>query len=241
MGTHDDPRAGRDEAPAADDAGSVEVRRSEEELRTFVGEREYGSARLRTRIEREHVSQRVPIEADVVDVVEIRVDDPEADSGQVEETAEGVSVPVFEERLVVERRLVVARRVLLRRTRRVVDEQTVSAELRRQRVEVEIDRPSAELEREALDLAGEDLSRGPTPQREHSEGGIDNQRDTAQGPTPQTRQVMRATEGEAAGDRPSRRRGGGTQEPLEPDPVRRTDVASDRKTPPADAGDHLRP
>jgi hypothetical protein len=47
-------------------------------------------------------------------VVEVEVPDPEADSGEVELNGDGsISVPIFEERLVVEKRLVVARRLLV--------------------------------------------------------------------------------------------------------------------------------
>jgi sporulation protein YlmC with PRC-barrel domain len=61
-------------------------------------------------------------------------------------------------------------------------------------------------------LAGEDLSRGPTPETRHPEGyvegrdfaeagetgGLDDVRDTTQGPTPETRRVMRATDDDPA-------------------------------------------
>jgi len=47
-------------------------------------------------------------------IVEVEVPDPEADSGEVELNGDGsISVPIFEERLVVEKRLVVARRLLV--------------------------------------------------------------------------------------------------------------------------------
>lgn len=66
------------------------------------------------------------------------------------------------------------------------------------------------------DLSGEDLSRGPTPETRHpaghvegrdfaeddsrsgETGGKDDESDTTQGPTPETRQVMRATDDDAA-------------------------------------------
>ena len=66
------------------------------------------------------------------------------------------------------------------------------------------------------DLSGEDLSRGPTPETRHpaghvegedfaendsqtgETGGVDDMQDTTQGPTPETRQVMRATDDDAA-------------------------------------------
>ena len=65
-------------------------------------------------------------------------------------------------------------------------------------------------------LAGEDLSRGPTPETRHPAGyaegrdfaeddslrgetrGLDDERDTTQGPTPETRQAMRLTDDDSA-------------------------------------------
>ena len=65
-------------------------------------------------------------------------------------------------------------------------------------------------------LAGEDLSRGPTPETRHpagyvegrdlaeddsrrgETGGLDDVRDTTQGPTPETRQAMRLTDDDSA-------------------------------------------
>lgn len=69
---------------------------------------------------------------------------------------------------------------------------------------------------ETVDVSGEDLSRGPTPETRHpaghvegtdfaeggtavgETGGVDDVRDTTQGPTPETRQVMRVTDDDDA-------------------------------------------
>jgi hypothetical protein len=128
-------------------------------------------------------------------------------------------VPVFEERLVVHKRLVVTKRVLLARERRVVREETVSDTLRRERIELEVDRHPEDIAREAGALAGEDLSLGPTPATRHTHGGRDDVRDTTQGPTPQIRRTMRGEHAEDGGaaaepasDRSTRSAGGGTQD-----------------------------
>lgn len=82
------------------------------------------------------------------------------------------------------------------------------------------------------DLSGEDLSRGPTPATRHpaahvggvdedGSGGYDDLNDTTQGPTPETRQVMRATDldgaasGQPQSDPDTRADVGGNQD-LEP-------------------------
>ncbi len=52
-------------------------------------------------------------------------------------------------------------------------------------------------------LAGEDLSKGPTPQTRHPQGDLDDVEDTTQGPTPETRRATRLSKvagGEAAGE-----------------------------------------
>lgn len=195
--------------------------RSEEELRVGTERRAYGGARLRKSVELEEVTRQVPLHADFVQLHEVGVPDPEADSGEVERMANGdISVPVFEERLVVYKRLVVTKRVLLARERRLVGEQTVSDTLRRERIELEVDRHPEDLARQAGALAGEDLSLGPTAQTRHPHGGHDDVRDTTQGPTPEIRRTMRmdhapaegAAAGEPASDSATRTVGGGTQD-----------------------------
>lgn len=199
--------------------------RSEEELTVTKRDRAYGSARLRKRIEMDEVSRSVPVYADFVAVEEVEITDPESDSGQVETMEDGnVSVPVFAERLVVVKEQVVVKRVLLRRSREQVGEETVTDVLRREVVDLEIDRPGA------ADLlhasGGEDLSRGPTPLTRHPEGGRDDVRDTTQGPTPEIRRVMRLEEQETtaalqpSADRRTREDRGGSQDALD-----RSDIA----------------
>ena len=66
-------------------------------------------------------------------------------------------------------------------------------------------------------LAGEDLSRGPTPETRHPEGGRDDVRDTTEGPTPETRIANRVADGtdDSAAGQPgadARTLGGGTQD-----------------------------
>ena len=63
----------------------------------------------------------------------------EGDSGEVEVLADGsVSIPVFEEELVIEKRLVVRERVIVRK-HTVTEDRRVEADLRRERVEIEAD------------------------------------------------------------------------------------------------------
>jgi uncharacterized protein (TIGR02271 family) len=199
---------------------ATEMVRSEEELSVDTRLRSYGTARLTKTIELEEVERLIPVHADFLETHEIDVADPDSDSGQVEHAANGdISVPVFEERLVVEKRLVVAKRVVLSRERRVIGEQQVRDVLRRERIEVNASRHPDAVERDAGLLAGEDLSLGPTPLTRHPDGARDDVRDTTQGPTPEIRRAIRMEEGldgTAAGepgrDPRTRAAGGGTQD-----------------------------
>jgi hypothetical protein len=53
---------------------------------------------------------------------------------------------------------------------------------------------------ENRDLRGEDLSKGPTPQTRHPEGGGDDVTDTTEGPTPEIRAADRAAEIDKEGE-----------------------------------------
>ena len=67
----------------------------------------------------------------------LAVDDAEADSGEVLTLPDGsLSIPVFEEQIVVTKRLVVRERVVIRK-HTVYEEHLVEADLKRERLEVE--------------------------------------------------------------------------------------------------------
>ena len=143
----------RANGPARDLAGDVSVVRSEEELK--VGTRSFEAGRVRADkvVDRHHVQQVVPRGIEHAEME--RVSAAEGDSGEVETMADGtVSIPVFEEVLVVEKRLVVRERVLIRK-HTVTEEHLVEADLRRERVEVEAD-PA--VERRVVDAGTRDLA-----------------------------------------------------------------------------------
>lgn len=111
--------------------------RSEEELEIGRVGREAGRVRARKVVDHERVEQVVPVA--VEHAAPERVAVAEGDSGQVETLPDGsVSIPVFEEQLVVEKRLVVRERVIIRK-HTVYEEQRVTADLARERVEIEAD------------------------------------------------------------------------------------------------------
>ena len=113
------------------------VIRREEELRVGTSTREAGKVGVRKVVDSERTSTVVEVGTEHADFERQRV--AEADSGEVEVLPDGsISIPVFQEELVIEKRLVVRERVIVRK-HTVSEERLVEAELRRERVEVETD------------------------------------------------------------------------------------------------------
>lgn len=97
-----------------------------------------GKVRVRKHVETHPVEYSVPRDIEHVDTSE-RISVDEGDSGEVEVLDDGsVSIPVFEEVLVVTKRLVVRERVIVRK-HTVVDEYQLQTELRREHVSVDAD------------------------------------------------------------------------------------------------------
>lgn len=121
--------------PGAETA--AELLRHEEELRIGKESRELGAIRARKRVETEEVEELVPRQTEYADIE--RETPGGEDSGEIETLPDGsVSVPVFEEELVVTKRLVVRERVIIRK-HTVTEDERVEAELRKERIEVEAD------------------------------------------------------------------------------------------------------
>jgi len=116
---------------------AAEVTVSQERLQVGTERVEVGSARAVKHVDVEQATARVERGTEQAEMERAAVDDVDADSGEVETLPDGsISIPVFEEQLVVTKRLVVRERVILRK-HTVNEEQVVSAELRRERLEVE--------------------------------------------------------------------------------------------------------
>jgi uncharacterized protein (TIGR02271 family) len=119
-------------AHVPEDEATVQL--SEEQLRIGTERVEAGRATARKHVDVEHVSRTVDRGVEHADVD--RVPALEGDSGQVETLPDGsLSIPVFEEQLVVEKRLVVRERVVVRK-HTVAEQHVVQADLRRERLEV---------------------------------------------------------------------------------------------------------
>ena len=119
------------------DDHAADMTLSEERLRVDSEREQIGSARAVKHVDVEHASARVERGTEHADLERAVVDDVDTDSGEVETLADGsISIPVFEEQLVITKRLVVRERVIVRK-HTVYEEQVVSADLRRERLEVE--------------------------------------------------------------------------------------------------------
>ena len=115
----------------------TEVIRREEELTVATTAEEAGRVGVRKVVEHERAATVVPVGTEHADLERHEV--VEGDSGEVEVLPDGsISIPVFQEELVIEKRLVVRERVIVRK-HTVVEDQLVEADLRRERVEVEAD------------------------------------------------------------------------------------------------------
>ncbi|WP_166389247.1 YsnF/AvaK domain-containing protein [Nocardioides ochotonae] len=116
----------------------AETTRHEERAEIGTETHEAGRIRVRKHVEDVPVAQTVAREVEHADASE-RVPAGEGDSGEVETLPDGsISIPLFEEVLVVTKKRVVRERIIVRK-QTVVEEQTVEAEVRREHVTIEAD------------------------------------------------------------------------------------------------------
>ena len=119
------------------DDSTREISLAEERLRTTTETEQVGAVRARKAVDVETVTTRVERGSEHAELDRVDVADADADSGQVETLPDGsLSIPVFEEQIVVTKRLVVRERVVVRK-HTVYEEHVVSADLKRERLEVE--------------------------------------------------------------------------------------------------------
>ncbi|WP_134768501.1 DUF2382 domain-containing protein [Nocardioides sp. 1609] len=132
--SHSPDATDRDPAATSDDVSTV---RSEERLEVTREVEEAGRVRVRKHVETLPVEQTVERSVEHADTERSAAE--EGDTGEVITLADGsVSVPVFEEVLVVTKKLVVRERIVVRK-HTVVDEHVLQTELRREHVSVETD------------------------------------------------------------------------------------------------------
>ena len=125
-----------EQAPGGRDVSEedeLRLRRSEEELRTGVRQREAGSMNVRKNVRTEREEVRVPRRREEVDVERVPTN---REVAEAEFGDEEVVVQVFEEEVVVSKRIVLKEEIRLRK--RVVEEvQTFEVDLRKEEVEID--------------------------------------------------------------------------------------------------------
>jgi uncharacterized protein (TIGR02271 family) len=115
----------------------TQVVRQEDELVVGTEAHEAGRVGLRKVVDYEPASTVVDVGTEHAELERHRA--VQGDSGEVEVLPDGsISIPVFQEELVIEKRLVVRERVIVRKNT-VTEERLIEADLRRERVEVEAD------------------------------------------------------------------------------------------------------
>jgi uncharacterized protein (TIGR02271 family) len=109
--------------------------RHEERLRVTKGVEEIGTLRIRKDVEPAEVEGEVPRGLEHAQIH--RAPAGSEDSGEIETLPDGsISIPVFEEELVISRRLVVRERIVVTK-QTVYQPERIREEVRRERVEVE--------------------------------------------------------------------------------------------------------
>jgi uncharacterized protein (TIGR02271 family) len=116
----------------------TEVTRREEELDVDRTSEEAGAVRVSKHVDTYPVEQVVERHVERAEAPETAAPHGE-DSGEIETLEDGsISIPVFEEEIVVTKRLVVRERIIVRKSR-VTDEHRIETELRKERVEIDAD------------------------------------------------------------------------------------------------------
>jgi uncharacterized protein (TIGR02271 family) len=135
MSIHDTPEE-RPVTAAVDPA--AEVTRHEERARIDTEAQEAGRVQVRKHVSSHPVDQTVDRNIEHAETSE-RVAAQEGDTGEVETLEDGsISIPLFEEVLVVTKRLVVRERIIVRKST-VIDEYRLQTDLRREHVTVDTD------------------------------------------------------------------------------------------------------
>jgi uncharacterized protein (TIGR02271 family) len=115
----------------------TDVIRREEELTVATQARDAGRVGVHKVVDHEQAATVVPVGTEHADLE--RQPPAAGDTGEVEVLPDGsISIPVFQEELVIEKRLVVRERVIVRK-HTVTEDRLVEADLRRERIEVDAD------------------------------------------------------------------------------------------------------
>jgi uncharacterized protein (TIGR02271 family) len=128
VGSVADERSGLEENPM--------VRRSEEELRAGVREREAGSVNARKSVRTEREVVRVPKWREEVEIERVPVEGEAREATGADIGEDEVVLQVFEEEIVVTKRVVLKEEIRLRK-RVAWEEEVVEVDLRKEEVEID--------------------------------------------------------------------------------------------------------
>jgi uncharacterized protein (TIGR02271 family) len=117
------------------DVGQQRLTLAEEELRVGKRQVEAGEVALRKTVETRHVEEQVPLLHEEVVIERRPITDPNA-SGDIEIREDSIRIPVMAEEAVVEKRVVGREEVVLQK-QQVTETETVEADLRRERLDVD--------------------------------------------------------------------------------------------------------
>jgi uncharacterized protein (TIGR02271 family) len=115
--------------------GEAQVTRAEEELAVGKRQVQAGEVGVRKTVETERVREQVPITREEVEI-ERRPVEAGADVGRVDVREDEIRVPLMAEEVVAEKRVVPKEQLIIRK-RPVTRQQTVEADVRKERIEVD--------------------------------------------------------------------------------------------------------
>jgi uncharacterized protein (TIGR02271 family) len=143
--------------------GEQRITLAEEQLRVGKRQTEAGEVALRKTVDTQHVREQVELRHDEVTVERRPVTDPSTVSGRAELGADEIRVPIMEERVVMQKVLVPREEIIVRKNA-VVENQTVEADLRHERLD------TTELEQQQRNLTGHAAP--------HTSGAVDRATDS---------------------------------------------------------------
>jgi uncharacterized protein (TIGR02271 family) len=109
---------------------------SEEQLAIGKREVQAGEVELRKTVETEHVRENVPLMREEITIERRPIAAGSSTSGDIQIGEDEIRIPVMEERAVVEKRVVATEEVVVNK-RTVTENETVEADLRRERLDVD--------------------------------------------------------------------------------------------------------
>jgi uncharacterized protein (TIGR02271 family) len=116
--------------------GEQRLTLAEEQLAVGKRQASAGEVELHKTVETERVQEQVQLRHDEVSVERRPVTDPSLVSGQAQIGEDEIRIPIMEEQVVMQKVLVPREEIIVRKNR-VVENQTVAADVRRERLEVD--------------------------------------------------------------------------------------------------------